>query len=336
MRRILIGAQLAAALGGIWIAAAYQRDLGVARRRVSTGSVVVQTGCGPIEYADRGKGPPVLVVHGAGGGFDQGLLLGGVLVEHGYRVIAVSRFGYLRTPLPADASAEAQADAHACLLDALGIDRATVFGVSAGGPSTIQFCLRHPERCSAMILLVPLAYPAQSAERLSRPAQLFLERVTGSDFLMWAGARILRTKMLETVLGTPVEDVRLASEDEQRRVYGMLDLMLPMSLRARGLLNERKVVQALRPLPLEGISAPALIASVADDGYGTYAGARYTAEHVGGARFIGYARGGHMLVGHAAEFDSEVLKFLGAPRLGLPTDGRPAREPRFAGSVVGD
>jgi pimeloyl-ACP methyl ester carboxylesterase len=33
------------------------------------------------------------------------------MVAHGFRIIAMSRFGYLRTPLPADASAEAQADA---------------------------------------------------------------------------------------------------------------------------------------------------------------------------------------------------------------------------------
>ena len=310
----------AVAVGTIWVAAAYQRDIGKARERVSMGSAVAQTRCGPIEYAERGKGQPVLVVHGAGGGFDQGLLLGGPLIAHGYRVIAMSRFGYLRTPLPADASAEAQADAHACLLDALGIERAPVFGVSAGGPSSIQFCLRHPDRCRAMILMVPLAYPAQAADRLPRSAQLFLERVTQSDFLMWAGSRALRTRMVETVLGTPAEDLRAASEVDRRRLYAMLDQILPVSSRAKGLLNEGAVARALRPLPLERISAPTLIASVMDDGYGTYPGARYTAEHVPGARFIGYTSGGHMLVGHEAEFSSEMLSFLDGLRPGIPTD----------------
>jgi pimeloyl-ACP methyl ester carboxylesterase len=312
MKRILIGALVAVAAGLIWIVAAYQRDIGAARRRVSIGSEVAKTRCGPIEYAERGKGPAVLVVHGAGGGFDQGLLLGAELSDHGYRVVAMSRFGYLRTPLPADGSAEAQADAHACLLDALGIDRATVFGVSAGGPSTIQFCLRHPDRCSGMVLLVPLAYSGQAVGPPSRPAQFFLERVTQSDFLMWAGARVLRTRMVEMVLGTPIEDVRVASEAERRRVYGLLDLILPVSSRAQGLINEGAVARALGPLPLERISVPTLIASVADDGYRTYAGARYTAEHIPGAHFIGYPRGGHMLVGHEAEFHAEALKFLDA------------------------
>ncbi len=319
MKGILFGSFAAVVAGLIWMMmAAYRRDIGAARRRVSIGSAVAETKCGPIEYAERGKGPPVLVVHGAGGGFDQGLLLGAELIDHGYRVVAMSRFGYLRTPLPADASAEAQADAHACLLDALGIDRAAVFGMSAGGPSTIQSCLRHGDRCSAMILLAPMVYSGQPgpADRLSQPAQFFLERVT-PDFLMWAGTRMRRTEMVETVLGTPIEDVRTASGAEQRRLNAVLDLILPVGPRAQGLLNEGAVAQALRPLPLERISAPALIASVENDGYRTYAGARYTAEHVPRARFIGYARGGHMLVGHEAEFKSDALKFLDSLTLGV-------------------
>src|SRR5689334_18478261 len=196
MKRVLLAVLAALFAGSIVIAAAYERDVGAARRRVSTGSLVAETRCGPIEYAERGQGPPVLVVHGAGGGFDQGLALGGRLIDHGYRVIAPSRFGYLRTPLPADASAQAQADAHACLLEALGVDRAAVFGVSAGGPSTIELCLRHPDRCSAMILLVPLAYPPKASAQHSRAAQLFLERVTRSDVLLWAGSRVLHAKMV--------------------------------------------------------------------------------------------------------------------------------------------
>jgi pimeloyl-ACP methyl ester carboxylesterase len=315
MKRSLIWALAVAGVGvvGIWVA--YQHDVGAARRRVSAGSSVVETRCGPIEYAAQGRGPPVLVVHGAGGGFDQGLVLGRPFSERGYRVIAVSRFGYLRTPMPADASAEAQADAHACLLDALGIARAPVFGVSAGGPSSLQFCLRHPDRCKAMILLVPLAYPAREADRLPRSTQLVVERVVRSDFLMWAGTRAFRTTMVETVLGTPIQNVRGASEAEQQRVYAMLDLILPVSLRAQGLLNEGAVARALRPLPLDRISAPTLITSAIDDGYGTYAGARYTAEHIPGARFVGYASGGHMFVGHDGDFASEAVGFIDALKL---------------------
>jgi pimeloyl-ACP methyl ester carboxylesterase len=117
--------------------------------------------------------PAVLVIHGAGSGFDQGLDLAQPLVRRGFRVIAMSRFGYLRTPLPADASPEAQADAHACLLDALGVKQAAVIGGSAGAPSAIQLALRHPERCSALVLLFPMTWaPRPAGAGPSKPPAL--------------------------------------------------------------------------------------------------------------------------------------------------------------------
>jgi pimeloyl-ACP methyl ester carboxylesterase len=79
------------------------------------------------------------------------------LADRGFRIIAMSRFGYLRTPMPLDASPAARADAHACVLDALDIPRAAIAAGSAGAPSAMQFALRHPERCSALVL-VPAAY----------------------------------------------------------------------------------------------------------------------------------------------------------------------------------
>lgn len=50
--------------------------------------------------------------------------------------------------------------------------------------------------------------------------------------------------------------------------------------------------------------------SVEDDLYNTYPGARYTAAHIRGAQFVGYATGGHLWVGHQKEVWSEVMRFL--------------------------
>lgn len=50
--------------------------------------------------------------------------------------------------------------------------------------------------------------------------------------------------------------------------------------------------------------------SVEDDLYNTYSGARYTAAHIRGAQFVGYATGGHLWVGHQKEVWSEVMRFL--------------------------
>src|SRR4029079_14342082 len=98
----------------------------------------------------------------------------GPLVKSSFKVIAVSRFGYLGTPLPNDASAKAQADAHLCLLNAVGIERVSVVGCSAGAPSAMQFAIRHPDRTAALFLLVPAAYHADAA-----PAGAYIDEPLG-------------------------------------------------------------------------------------------------------------------------------------------------------------
>ncbi|HET8699918.1 MAG TPA: hypothetical protein VFO94_20715 [Gammaproteobacteria bacterium] len=90
--------------------------------------------------------------------------------------------------------------------------------------------------------------------------------------------------------------------------------ILPVSPRRLGLLNDAAVVGSLEAYALETIGAPTLAVSVEDDGYGTYDAARYSAQHIPGARFIGYPTGGHMLVGHYREVMAEVAEFLRGPR----------------------
>jgi len=46
------------------------------------------------------------------------------------------------------------------------------------------------------------------------------------------------------------------------------------------------------------------------DLFGTFDSARYTAEHIPRARFIGYASGGHVWVGNQKEDSAEIGAFL--------------------------
>jgi pimeloyl-ACP methyl ester carboxylesterase len=242
--------------------------------------------------------------------------VGRSLAARGHRVIAMSRFGYLRTPLPNDASAPAQADAHACLLDALGLERAAVIGVSAGAPSALQLAVRHPERVSALVLLVPAAYVprAGGAAPVRTPPgtrQLF-ETALRSDFLFWAIRRAAPRLMVRGVLGTPPQLVEQADTAERARINAMLDEILPVTDRRLGLLNDAVVTTNIARYALESVSAPTLTISAADDLYGTYDAARYTAEQIPGARFVGYPDGGHMLVGRDAEVTNVIAEFLAA------------------------
>lgn len=304
------GALLAAAAP---VYATYRAAMRRARARLAA-SRLAQTRGGPIEYAVAGKGPPVLFVHGAGGGFDQGLTFGADLAAAGFQVIAMSRFGYLRTPLPADASVAAQADAHAYLLDELEIPRAAILGGSAGAPSALQFALRHPERTTALVLAVPAAYAPRVDGRsaLSVPAgtAALFDTALRSDFLFWAASRLARATVVRAILGTPPELVEGATAEERQRVTRVIEEILPVSARRLGLLNDAAITSRLERYELERIAAPTLVFSVADDLYGTYECARYTAEQIPNARFVGYPSGGHLWVGHQREAFAEIAAFL--------------------------
>jgi pimeloyl-ACP methyl ester carboxylesterase len=93
-------------------------------------------------------------------------------------------------------------------------------------------------------------------------------------------------------------------------VETVLSHILPVSPRRAGLLNDARVVSTLPRFDLEKIVVPTLAISAADCGYGTFNGAKYTAEHIPNARFIGYPNGGHMLVGWNDAAEKEIVAFL--------------------------
>jgi 2-hydroxy-6-oxonona-2,4-dienedioate hydrolase len=150
--RVALALLIITTAGAVLLYLRFRHDVHAAEERIGGGGKIAETPCGAIEYADQGEGRVVLVSHGAGGGYDQGLAISEQLGA-GIRIIAPSRFGYLNTPYPGDPSAAAQADAYSCLLDSLGVDEALVIAFSAGGPSALQFAVRHPARTDALIMV---------------------------------------------------------------------------------------------------------------------------------------------------------------------------------------
>ena len=310
-------------------AAAYRHDIAIARAASSVASRLADSPWGAVEYADVGHGSPVLMIHGSGGGFDQGLAFAAPLLDDGFRVIAPSRFGYLRSAMPADATPASQADAFAALLDALRIDATVVVGGSAGALSAIQFALRHPARCRALILVVPASHapdrpPGTNAAPAAWP---LIEAALGSDALFWAAIRVAPAFMTRMVLATDPSLVEVAGSAERARVRDMLFHILPVSRRKQGLLMDMATAGDPPPYPLQDITCPVLALSAEDDLYGTAAAARHIASTAPGARLNIYGDGGHMLVGHETEVWSAIKAFIASHR-GTEAAIRPSVPPR--------
>lgn len=133
------------ALPAVGLLFRYRRDMNAARARLAAvDRRVVSTDWGAVEFAEQGQGDPVLIAHGIFHNCVGGLLSVRDLFTD-RRMIAPSRFGYLGSSIPPNATPAAQADAFAALLDMLGIDQIDVVAESAGATSALQLALRHPE-----------------------------------------------------------------------------------------------------------------------------------------------------------------------------------------------
>lgn len=118
-------------------------------------ATIVKTARGPIEVARTGRGPAILFAHGMPGGWYQAMPLAEELADS-HESVLVTRPGYGRTPLSSGRTADEQADLYAAVLDELGIDDVTVVGISGGGPSSVAFAQRHPDRTRRLVLLCAL------------------------------------------------------------------------------------------------------------------------------------------------------------------------------------
>lgn len=303
---LFVAGAVAAGAGAWW---RFQQDLGAARQRLARGRRAA-TEAGPIEYAERGSGEPVLAIHGAGGGWDQGLAVAAPLSGAGYRVIAPSRFGYLGTPMSTDGSVTAQAEAHRALMDALEIDGAALVGVSAGAPSALELAIRHPDRVRALVLLVPAAWhPAEPGPARQAALPAYFLRIIESDFATWALTRFGETRMLE-ILGVPRILLERAGPAERARIAELARTMLPVSARRQGIRNDTRVIADLPRPAIESLTVPLLTVSAPDDRMDTAPGARWLAEQAPRGRYLELPSGGHLLVGQADTVWAAVTDFL--------------------------
>lgn len=308
---VLIGIVL---VGLTLVVVRYRRDICAARERLDhLNSQVIETEFGPIEYLRMGEGYPVLVVHGALGGFDQGLWLaqGMGLNTPGLQAISISRFGHLRSPVPANADLDLQADAFACLLDALEIRQAAVFAASGGSTSAIRFVARYPERVSALILVCPDAPPG-----MPLPPRLVFDTLLRSDFLYW---------VLVTFFPKIVQDATdmvpkgyLLTPEHEAMIKTILRGNLPMSTRIDGFIFEtyttlaefQDSISATSPYPMSKIETPVLVIDALDDPITIIENVRALAEQMPNARIFTVPDGGHFFFGHREEVREEISQFL--------------------------
>jgi 2-hydroxy-6-oxonona-2,4-dienedioate hydrolase len=288
--------------------ARYKKENRSARSRLQTGSQLYKTSAGVIEAALIGHGSTVLISHGSGGGYDMGLWLA-QLIDGQFQYVAPSRFGYLRSPVPSNPAPEAQADAYAALLDTLNVNSVIIIGLSAGGPSALQFALRHSGRCHGLIMLSAASHPVPPLPSILRAIYPFMLK---SDFIPWLFYAIAPHAVFQA---NGVSRVLLAQIKFEREKMHLLDALyhttFPTTPRREGMINDMQQLTNFPSYPIEHITVPTLVVHAVNDPIIPIESGEFSARTIPNARFIRLEDGGHFTcVTHREETMPIVQEFL--------------------------
>ena len=275
-------------------AAAFIADIRNAYARVADASTVVSSPHGNIEFKLGGSGPPVLVVHGSGGGYDQGELIAQAVLGNRFHWIAPSRFGYLRSTFQAHATFDDQARAYADLLDHLGIDKVAVVALSHGGPSALLFAVLYPERVSSLTLLsCGVASSSDAAQEQANQKGDTLTAIFKHDWLYWATSKLLRRQLM-ALMGANEAVIEGFTKDQRELVDRVIDYMNPVAPRSAGVAFDNKA--AMPNQRIAAIRAPTLVVHAKDDMLQLYRNAEFATSTIPGARLVTFDKGGHLVI----------------------------------------
>jgi class 3 adenylate cyclase/pimeloyl-ACP methyl ester carboxylesterase len=171
-----------------------------------------------------------------------------------------------------DYSLEAQVRDLEAVVDALGLERFALYGISQGGPTAITYAVRHPERVSHLILYGSFARFLDTEEgRQQAEAMLTLVRQG------W-GSDVPAFRQLFTNLFIPDADIdAIRAFNELERVSASADNVV-------GLLTALLDIDVTQLLPQ--VTVPTLVIHRRGDAVAPFESGRELASGIPGARFL--------------------------------------------------
>lgn len=189
-------------------AAIYFRPLSIAfaARRVYIAAIgmesaFTQVGSHRVHYFVGGKGPPLVLVHGvAMRAEDWAPLLRELKQRH--RVYAPDLLGYGESDKPreADYSVATQAELVRGFMDAMGLGKPDVAGVSMGGWIALKLASEHPARVQRLVLLSSAGLGFESTLKENSFSATTVEEQRASFALQTERARLLPDFILRDFL----------------------------------------------------------------------------------------------------------------------------------------
>lgn len=270
-------------------------------RGVATDPAMPRLRCNGVELRveDIGAGPPLLCIMGLGASLETWVAQREAFAAHHRLILFDNRgAGESECPPPPWTVPDMAADAIG-VLDALGIERAHVLGVSMGGMIAQEMAIGWPDRVDRMVVAVSFARP----DPLRRAFLLFRRwaRLQGAD-LVQEGVANLPWLVSPGVLNDP---------DRLEEILGVVGTMPLMAADAYSHQIEA-ILEHDTLSRLGAVRAPTLVLAAAEDVLTPLTLSREIAAAIPGASLQVLPRGNHAVqIEDPDAFNDAVLRFLG-------------------------
>ncbi len=265
---------------------------------------IIQTAAGLVEYdLTPGDSPVILSSHGGIGGVDQARVMASWVDASAFRVLSISRPGYLGTPLESGRTIEDQADLFAALLDALGIDKVAVISASAGGPPAYMFAVRHPQKSWSLVPIDSVSGYYDMPETVGPISEAIFTTHLGQKLLKMIGEarpdiflkQIFQSEAYFTKKQAAKHlEYALGSDEAKVFVQAFMNTMNPYNTRKVGTENDMDLYRKLTHLPVERIKCPSLIIHGTHDADVKFYDGVYAYENIPGAERFWIEEGSHL------------------------------------------
>jgi pimeloyl-ACP methyl ester carboxylesterase/DNA-binding CsgD family transcriptional regulator len=197
------------------------------------------------------------------------------------------------------------------VIDAAGLDRVSLIGISQGGPVAVAYAARHPERVSRLIL-----YATFARGRLRRdPSQVDREQAQLMESLIrmgWGRGLPAFRRLFTTLFIPDASPEQMEWFDELQRITADPDTAVRIRhARSQDLVTD----DATR------VACPTLVLHARDDALVPFAEGRLLATLIPGARFVALESRNHILLADEpawTEFRAELRSFLGLAEVSTP------------------
>lgn len=253
----------------------------------------VKTGGSEIYYEELGEGDPLVMTPGLGahsgvwGPFPQVFAEKRRVVTHDPRGLGRSTAG------GEDLSLELMASDVKAVMDAAGIEKAALLGVSMGALIVLRLALDYPGAVSKLVLVTPGAIRTRYTQWLFQSLQLVRERLAPGEYVRLMGALAFAPPFFERGYGMIKEVLKMLTptESEYEQIGRQLACLIDADISSE----------------LSRIEAPALIIAGERDALVPIEAARRLASKLRGSRLYTLPNAGHSPFVEATE---EVLAVI--------------------------